>query len=116
MRAKNTHSSIVMIKFSCYLNATLSIIRQVLFMNFFYEYHWLWLAYPYLFVCVRWSYNVCFIQEHMILQIILACSRLTRGWGVLGSFKLYTINYVIFFYCKCYWKFFTKWRCELCNL
>jgi len=40
------------IKFPCYLNATLSIIGQVLFMNLFYEYHCLWLAYPYLFVCV----------------------------------------------------------------
>jgi len=43
---------IVIIKFPCYLNATLSIIAQVLFMNFFHEYHCLWLAYPYLFVCV----------------------------------------------------------------
>jgi len=40
------------IKFSCYLNETLSIIGHVLFMNFFYEYHCLWLAYPYLFVCM----------------------------------------------------------------
>jgi len=36
----------------CYLNAMLSIIRHILFKNFFYEYHCLWLAYPYLFVCV----------------------------------------------------------------
>jgi len=42
----------VIIKFLCYLNATLSIVGQVLFMNFFYEYHCLWLAYPYLFVFV----------------------------------------------------------------
>jgi len=34
------------------LIATLGIIGHVLFMNFFYEYHCLWLAYPYLFVCV----------------------------------------------------------------
>jgi len=38
--------------FSCYLNKMLSIIGHVLFMNFFYEYHCLWLAYPYLFVCM----------------------------------------------------------------
>jgi len=37
---------------NCFLNATLSIIRHILFMNFFYEYHCLWLAYPYLFVCM----------------------------------------------------------------
>jgi len=43
---------IVIIMFPCYLNATLSIIGHILFMNFFYEYHCLWLAYPYLFVCV----------------------------------------------------------------
>jgi len=30
----------------------LSITGHVLFRNFFYEYHCLWLAYPYLFVCV----------------------------------------------------------------
>jgi len=36
----------------CYLNAMLSIIGHILFGNFFYEYHSLWLAYPYLFVCV----------------------------------------------------------------
>jgi len=44
-----------MIDFSlvnCFLNATLSIIRYILFMNLFYEYHCLWLAYPYLFVCM----------------------------------------------------------------
>ena len=42
-----------------------------------------------LFVCLLylwWSYNVCVIREQMILQIILAWSRLTRGWGGLGSF------------------------------
>ena len=43
---------IVIIMFPCYLNATLSIIGHILFMNFFYEYHCLWLSYPYLFVCV----------------------------------------------------------------
>jgi len=43
---------IVIIVLKCYLNVTLSIIRHVLFMNFFYEYHCLWLAYPYLFVCL----------------------------------------------------------------
>jgi len=43
---------IVIIMFLCYLNATLSIIGHILFMNFFYEYHCLWLAYPDLFVCV----------------------------------------------------------------
>ena len=43
---------IVIIMIPCYLNATLSIIGHVLFMNWFYEYHYLWLAYPYLFVCV----------------------------------------------------------------
>jgi len=43
---------IVIIMLKCYLNATLSIIGHVLFMNFFYKYHCLWLAYPYLFVCV----------------------------------------------------------------
>jgi len=48
----SNQGGIVIIKFSCYLNATLSIVGQVLFMNFFYEYHCLWLAYPYLFVCV----------------------------------------------------------------
>jgi len=71
----------VIIMFPCYLNATLSIIGHVLFMNFFYEYHCLWLAYPFcLFVCllyVRWSYNVCVIWEQMILQIILGWSRWT---------------------------------------
>jgi len=43
---------IVNIMFLCYLCATLSIIGHVLFMNCFYKYHSLWLAYPYLFVCV----------------------------------------------------------------
>jgi len=43
---------IVIIMLKCYLNATLSIIGHVLFMNFFYKYHYLWLAYPSLFVCV----------------------------------------------------------------
>jgi len=53
----------------------LSIIGHVLFTNVFYEYHYFWLTYPYLFVCllyVRWSYNVCVIREQMLLQIILA--------------------------------------------
>jgi len=40
----------------CYLNAMLSIIGHVLFRNFFYEYHCLWLAYPYLFVYVFIAY------------------------------------------------------------
>jgi len=40
------------ISVNCYLNAMLSIYGHVLFGNFFYEYHCLWLAYPYLFVCV----------------------------------------------------------------
>jgi len=43
---------IVIIMIKCYLNATLSIIGHVLFMNFFYKYHCFLLAYPYLFVCV----------------------------------------------------------------
>jgi len=43
---------IVFIMFLCYLNVTLSIIGHVLFMNFFYEYHCLRLAYCYLFVYV----------------------------------------------------------------
>jgi len=43
---------IVIIMLKCYLNATLSIIRHVLCMNFCYEYHCFLLAYPYLFVCV----------------------------------------------------------------
>ena len=43
---------IVIIMLKCYLNATLSIIGHVLFVNFFYIYHCLWLAYPYLFVCM----------------------------------------------------------------
>jgi len=45
-------SMIDVILVNCFLNATLSIIRHILFMNFFYEYHCLWLAYPYLFVCM----------------------------------------------------------------
>jgi len=43
---------IVIIMLKCYLNATSSIYGYVLFMNFFYKYNCLWLAYPYLFVCV----------------------------------------------------------------
>jgi len=95
--------------------------------NFIYEFL-LWISLfmvslP-LFVClcllyVRWSSKWCVIRE----QIILAWSRLTRGWDGLGSFynifscfKSNTINYIIFFYSKCYWKFLTKWRFELCNL
>ena len=44
-----------------------------------------------LFVCLCVCYMcddriTCVIREQMILQIILAWSRLTRGWGELGSF------------------------------
>jgi len=42
----------VIVMFLCYLNTTFNIIGHVLFMNFFYEYYCLWLAYPYFFVCV----------------------------------------------------------------
>ena len=34
---------------------------------------------------------MCVIREQMILQIILAWSRLTRGWGGLGSFYKYLV-------------------------
>jgi len=47
---------IVIIMLKCYLNTTWSIIGHVLFISFFYEYHCLWLAYPYLFVCVSFVY------------------------------------------------------------
>jgi len=43
---------IVIIMLKCYLNATLNITGHVLFTDFFYIYHCLWLAYPYFFVCV----------------------------------------------------------------
>jgi len=43
---------IMIIMLKCYLNEILSIVCHVLFTKFFYEYHCLWLDYPYLFVCV----------------------------------------------------------------
>jgi len=86
----------------------LSIIRHVLFMNFFYEYHCLWLAYPYLFVCVCCMCDdriTCVLyEEHIITQMLLAWSRSTRNWGeierfynLFSCFKSYIKIYVIFF-------------------
>jgi len=64
----------------------------VLFVVFYlwnsFIYHCLWLAYPYLFVClllVWWSYNVCVIREQMVMQMFLTQSRLRRGWNELGG-------------------------------
>ena len=58
---------------------------------------------------------MCVIREQMILQIILAWSRLTRGWGGLGSFysifsclKSDTKNCVIFFYLQTLLEVFDK--------
>jgi len=36
-------------------------------------------------LCVRWSYDVCVIREQLIMQMILARSRPSRGWDELGS-------------------------------
>jgi len=59
---------IVIIMLKCYLNATLIIIRHVLFTNFFYIYiyHYLWLVYPYLFVCM---FVVCAIIVQRVCYI-----------------------------------------------
>jgi len=54
---------IVIIMLKCYLNATLSIIGHVLFMNFFYTSLFMVSLPLFVCLCVRWSYNVCVIRE-----------------------------------------------------